>query len=174
MGSKKTDRGELLLLGVFGLFVIVFLLDIRTLPMEGKMLSYILAPFIFGLLFLCTLRVLVPAGKAEAVAGSGDLEPSSILLEEKEEMKGELQKREANRRFFMTAGAGLFLFIAITLLGFYLGSGLLLLIWFISFRRIDLKTVGITLLTPLLLYLCFEVLLDMGLPQGALFKWIGF
>jgi hypothetical protein len=74
----------------------------------------------------------------------------------------------------MTIGAGLFLFIAIYLLGFYFGSGLMLLIWFLSFRRIGPKTMGITILTPLLLYLSFEVLLDMGLPQGALFRWFGF
>jgi hypothetical protein len=174
MGYKKTDRGELLLLGVFGLFTIVFLLDIRTLPMEGKMLSYILAPFIFGLLFLCTLRILTPPGKSKALSGPGDLEPSIIVSGEEEETRGEAEKRWAKRRFFMTVGMGLFLFVAITLLGFYLGSGFMLLVWFISIRRIDLKTLGITLLTPLILYLSFEVLLDMGLPQGALFKWIGF
>lgn len=173
MGSKKTERGELLLLGVFALFAIVYLLDIRTLPMEGKMLSYVLAPFIFGLLILCIRHVLAPPKKKRADE-VGDLEPSSILSGEAEEAKGEVQKREANKRFFMTLGAGLFLFIAIYLLGFYLGSGLMLLVWFVSFRRINMKTIGITILTPLLLYLSFEVLLDMGLPQGALFKWFGF
>ena len=174
MGSKKTERGELLLLGVFGLFAIVFLLDIRSLPMEGKMLSYVLAPFIFGLLFLCMLHVLAPPKKKKAAAELGDFEPSAVLLGEAEEKKGGAQRQEANKRFFMTVGAGLFLFIAIYLVGFYLGSGLMLLIWFLSFRRINLKTMGITIFTPLLLYLSFEVLLDMGLPQGAFFKWFGF
>jgi len=174
MGSKKPERGELLLLGVFGLFAIVYLLDIRSLPMEGKMLSYVLAPFIFGLLILCIRQVLAPPEKKRAATELRDLEPSSILSGEIEEARGEVQKRDANKRFFMTLGAGLFLFIAIYLLGFYLGSGLMLLVWFVSFRRIDLKTIGITVLTPLLLYLSFEVLLDMGLPQGALFEWFGF
>ena len=173
MGSKKTEMGELLLLGVFGLFAVVDLLDIRSLPMEGKLLSYVLAPFIFGLLFLCTLHALASRRKKQAVTEPGDLEPSALLSGETEETKEGARKREANKRFFMTVGAGFFLFIAIYMLGFYLGSGLMLLIWFLSFRKIDLKTMGITILTPLLLYLSFEVLLDMGLPQGALFEWFG-
>jgi hypothetical protein len=173
MGSKKTERGELLLLGVFGLFAVVYLLDIRSLPMEGKMLSYVLAPFIFGLLFLCIRHVLVPPKKKRADE-AGDLGPSAALLGETEETKGGAQRQEANKRFFMTLGAGLFLFAAICLVGFYFGSGLMLLVWFLSFRRINLNTMGITILTPLLLYLSFEVLLDMGLPQGALFEWFGF
>ena len=173
MGNEKADRGELFLLGVFGLFAVVYLLDIRTLPLEGKMLSYVLAPFIFGLLFLCIRHVLVPPKKKRADE-VGDLGPSSILSGGAEEGKGRAQRQEANKRFLMTVGAGLFLFIAIYLVGFYLGSGLMLLVWFVSFRRINLKTIGITILTPLLLYLSFEVLLDMGLPQGALSEWLGF
>jgi hypothetical protein len=171
MGNKKSERGELFLLGVFGLFVIVYLFDIRSLPMEGKMLSYVLAPFIFGTLLLCFFHALVPSKSKKTTPDLGD--PDGEASKE-EVQKGPGAGGGANRRFLMTLAGGLFLFLSISMLGFYLGSGLMLLIWFVMFKKIDLKTIGVTLLTPLLLYVSFEVVLDMGLPQGALFEWLGF
>ncbi len=135
------------------------------------MLSYVLAPFICGALLICLFHALVPS-KSKMIAP--DLEEPEGRVSEEKVQKDPISGGEANRRFLMTLGGGLFLFLSIYMLGFYLGSGLMLLIWFVMFKRMDLKTIGVTVLTPLLLYVSFEVVLDMGLPQGALLKWLGF
>ena len=170
MGKKKRDKGEFILLGFLGLFIIVYLIDISSLPMEGKLLSYVLAPFIFLTIILCLYSALVPSKKEEDTFE--DL-LTHASHPEKEQEKKRIKKREttaATRRLYKTAAMGTFLFGSIYLLGFYLGSGVMLLVWFSIFKRINLTTLLITVLTPLLIYLPFEKLLDMGLPKGALFE----
>jgi len=175
MGKKKRDKGEFILLGFFGIFIVVYLIDISRLPMEGKLLSYVLAPFIFLTIILCLYSALAPSKKEEEETFEDLLTHASHP--EKEEEKKRIKKREttaASKRLYKTAAIGTFLFGSIYLLGFYLGSGVMLLVWFSIFKRINLTTLLITVLTPLLIYLPFEKLLNMGLPKGALFQWLGY
>ena len=176
MGNKKRDKGEFILLGFLGLFLIVYLIDISRLPMEGKLLSYVLAPFILLTLCLCLYSALVPSKKKEEEDTFEELltHASHPDDEQGKKRKKKSESTAATRRLYKTATMGTFLFGSIYLLGFYLGSGTMLLVWFLIFKRINLTTILITVLTPLFLYLPFEKLLDIGLPEGALFKWLGF
>ena len=163
MGKRGIEKGELVLLGVFALFVIAYLWDIRNLPVEGKMLSYMAAPLILVTLLLCIRGVFAAAKRAKT--------------EEPEEGKTEEDTPEhssATWRFYMTIAAGLFMFAGIYLIGFYLGSGLMMIVWFAVFRKLNAGTISLSIATPLLLFLTFEKLLDMGLPSGELFSWLGF
>lgn len=173
MSKKKAEPAELVLLGGFAVFVLAFVWDIRGLPLDGKLLSYLVAPFALGLIGFRTVAALRPrkAGPGREVEYFPEPEePSSeeeLTLEERE------GKRAAQRCFLLTIGMSVFLFAAIALVGFYWGSGLTLLAWFACFKRITRGTLLTTVLTPLLLYLAFERLLEMGLPKGALFTWLG-
>ena len=174
MGKKKAERAELILLGVFAAFVLAFVWDIRGLPLDGKLLSYIVAPFALGLIVFRSIAALRPR--------KADLGLEIALFVEEEEMPSleetptpeEMErKRAGQRRFHLTIGMSVFLFVSIALFGFYWGSGLMLLAWFAFFKRITRGTLLTTILTPLLLYLAFEKALEMGLPKGALFTWLG-
>ena len=81
---------------------------------------------------------------------------------------GKLDEKAANIRQVKAFGLSAFLFISIYFLGFYLGSGLMLLVWFWVYKRITLTNMIITVLTPLVLYLIFEWLIDFGLYEGLL------
>src|SRR5574340_615736 len=106
MEKKRIEKGELILLGFFALFAAAFLFDIRTLPMEGKMLSYLAAPFILLVLILCVWDVFKASKKASA--GS----------EEESEKHDDSERKQARFRFKLTIAAGLFMFASIYLLGF--------------------------------------------------------
>ncbi|MBI4632555.1 MAG: tripartite tricarboxylate transporter TctB family protein [Deltaproteobacteria bacterium] len=160
MGKRGVEKGELVLLGVFALFVIMFLWDIRTLPVEGKMLSYLAAPFILVATLLC-VRGVFAAAKRNAAENGGGAEA---------DVK---EHGSAAWRFYLTIGAGLFMFGGIYLIGFYLGSGLMMLVWFAAFRKLNAGSIALSIGLPLLLYLTFEKLLEMGLPAGQLFGWLG-
>ncbi|MDP2268309.1 MAG: tripartite tricarboxylate transporter TctB family protein, partial [Deltaproteobacteria bacterium] len=83
------------------------------------------------------------------------------------------EHKSATWRFYITISAGFFMFAGIYLVGFYLGSGLMMLVWFAVFRRLNAGTITLSIATPLLLFLTFEKLLDMGLPSGELLSWLG-
>lgn len=173
MSKKKAEAAELVLLGGFAVFVLAFVWDIRGLPLDGKLLSYLIAPCALGLIGFRTVAALRPrkAGPEPGVEFFPEVEEASSEEElTPEEREG---KRAGQSRFLMTIGMSAFLFIAIALVGFYWGSGLMLLTWFICFKRIARGTLLTTVLTPLLLYLAFEKFLEMRLPQGALFTWLG-
>lgn len=163
MGKRGVEKGELALLGVFASFVVLFLWDIRNLPMEGKMLSYMAAPFILITMLLC-IRGVLKASKIKKTEG----------LEEGEAEEDKPEHSSATWRFNMTIAAGLLMFTGIYLIGFYLGSGLMMIVWFAVFRKLNAGTISLSIGTPLLLFLTFEKLLDMGLPAGELFSWLGF
>ncbi len=162
MEKKGVEKGELALLGVFAVFVLLYLWDIRSLPMEGKMLSYLAAPFILITMLLSVRSAL--EGQKKKKRGAG---------EEKAGEGGNVQS-SATWRFCMTIGAGLFMFVGIYLVGFYLGSGLMMLVWFAAFRKLNVGSISLSLGIPLALFLVFEKLLDVGLPAGELFGWLGF
>lgn len=166
MEKRGIEKGELILLGVFALFVILYLWDIRNLPMEGKMLSYMAAPFILITMLLCIRGVFVASKRTKMEESEGG------ETEETEEDTPE--HSSASWRFYMTIAAGLFMFAGIYLIGFYLGSGLMMIVWFAVFRKLNAGTISLSIATPLLLFLTFEKLLDMGLPSGELLSWLGF
>jgi hypothetical protein len=161
MGKRGVEKGELGLLGGFALFVIMFLWDIRNLPVEGKMLSYLATPFVLITMFFCVRGVFATAKRRATEEG---------------ESAGEDVKEHssASWRFSMTIAAGFFMFAGIYLIGFYLGSGLMMLVWFASFRKLKAGSMALSIGLPLTLYLVFEKLLDMALPSGELFRWLGF
>ncbi len=163
MSNKKIEKGELFLLGFFALFVAVFLFDIRNLPLEGKMLSYLAAPFIVVTMLLSIRGAWKAAQENARVKGEG---------EEEREAAGDLP--QSSWRFLMTIFAGLFLFGSIYLIGFYLGSGVTLLLWFTLCKRLDKATAALIIGLPLGLYVTFETFLEMELPRGAIFAWLDF
>ena len=168
MEKKGGEKGELVLLGVFALFVMVFLWDIRSLPMEGKMLSYLAAPLILLTILLCVRGVF----KAEKKAKTAEPEVGEAV-DAVEAAEHKPEHSSATWRFNMTIAAGLFMFAGIYLIGFYLGSGLMMISWFAVFRKLNRGTITLSIATPLLLFLTFEKLLDMGLPSGELLSWLG-
>lgn len=168
MEKRRGEKGEFVLLTTFALFVVAFLLDIRDMPMEGKFLSYLVTPFIAGLILLCAVLAATPAKEAKTHEG---LEGPEAQTERRHEIDD--VRRVARGRLVTTIAMACLLFAGILLFGFYLGSGLFLLVWFIVFRKLGRATLAITLLGPSLLYVIFEVLLDIGLPSGAFFTWLG-
>jgi hypothetical protein len=173
MEKAKLEIGELALLGTIGAFVVGFLLDIRGLPMEAKLLSYIAGPIALGLILFCAGKAFATGKKQETYYGSTVSQGTEDTLERREAALAEDRERRQGRlRMSLTGGMALFLLASIALIGFYFGSGLMLLIWFLCFKRINRSTLAITVLMPVLLYVCFETLLDMGLPKGALVEWL--
>jgi hypothetical protein len=144
---EKIEIGEFILLGVMLSFVFLFLYDIRVLPLEGKFLSYLLAPFIVLCAGICLRDAWIRAKKTK-------------------------EEKALKWPFFVTIGGGFFLFFSIYFMGFYLGSGLFLLLWFLVFKKITRATVTLIIALPLFLYLSFEVFLDMGLPKGVFWAWL--
>ena len=155
--KKKKDYGELILLGIFTLFIIAFLIDIHDLPYQAKLLTYILTPFIFIFLVYCTVQ---------AVRSGGEPKGRS-----KKSLLPALDEKTATMRQVKAFGLYLFLFISIYIFGFYWGSGLMLAVWFRVYNRITKTTVMITIATPVILYLIFTVLIDFGLHEGVLITW---
>ena len=156
--KKKKNYGELILLAVFALFIIAFLVDIHDLPYQAKLLTYILAPFIFIFLGYCTVQAIRSDDKPK-----GRKEKSTFP---------ELDQKSALRRQVKAFGMSLFLFISIYILGFYWGSGLMLAVWFGIYKKVTKTTVIITIATPVILYLIFTVLIDFGLHEGVLITWL--
>jgi hypothetical protein len=152
--GQKKDIGEYILLGIFALFVIAFLIDIHDLPYPAKILTYILTPFIGVLLVYCVVSTVRQPAKPDERKSQVD--------------SGKLDEKAANIRQVKAFGLSAFLFVSIYVLGFYLGSGLMLLVWFWAYKRITLTNMIITVLTPLGLYLIFERLIDFGLYEGLL------
>jgi len=156
--KKKKDYGELILLGIFTLFIIAFLIDIHDLPYQAKLLTYILTPFIFIFLVYCTVQ-----------AVRSEVEPKG---RKNKSLLPVLDEKAAIMRQVKAFGLYLFLFISIYVFGFYLGSGLMLAVWFRVYNRITKTTVIITVATPVILYLIFTVLIDFGLHEGVLITWL--
>jgi len=175
--SQRVEKGELILLGIFGAFMITYLVDIHDLPWEATVLSYILSVFILGLLLALFLSALISLRK------TGPRKQDSDRISKTHETKtinkaelGRADKREKNKietfRLYKSMSMGILLFASIFIFGFYVGSGVMLLIWFLIFRKINLTTITITVATPLLLYVTFRVLMDFGLHEGQLFLWL--
>lgn len=162
MTRSQTTRpkGELALLGVFALFLVAYLVDIRSLPMEGKILSYVLAPPLVLLLALCAGQALLPRKKA---AEGKDVPRVRSPEADTDEEAADLPAPLGLGR---TITMGAVLFVSIFLFGFYFGTGLMLLAWFLLFRRFNLTTAIITVVTPLLLYVLFEHVMYVGLYEG--------
>ena len=158
MTDKKKDYGELILLGIFSLFIIAFLIDIHDLPYQAKLLTHILTPFIFCFLVYCTVAAVRSVSKPK----DPKKKPSLSASDEK----------EALIRQIKAFALYLFLFISIYILGFYWGSGLLLVVWFWVYKRMTKTSILITLATPVILYLIFTVLIDFGLHEGVLITWL--
>lgn len=174
MKKARVETGELALLGTFGVFVAGFLFDIRELPTEGKLLSYIAGPIALALIVLCAWKALLPGRKREVYYGyevSQDVEETPARREA--DAKEVREREQGRRRMWLTGGMSLFMFAGITLVGFYASSGLMLLLWFLIIKRVNKSTMALTVLMPVLLYVCFETLLDMGLPKGAILGWLG-
>jgi hypothetical protein len=167
--SAPAKRGEFILLGVFGAFIAIYLFDVRRLPMEGKILSYVLALPMIGFLVACTVAALRPRKKAsedeysleESGEGAEEPEPAEAPAETATEDQAALG---LGRTILM----GCVLFGCIFLFGFYFGSGLMLLAWFALFRRLSVTTIIITVATPSLLYVLFEHVMPVGLYEGYL------
>jgi hypothetical protein len=158
VAEKKRDYGELILLGIFALFIIAFLIDINDLPYQAKLLTHILTPFIFCFLVYCSVAAFRSIGKTE----DREKKPSLSASDEK---KAIIRQVKAFALY-------LFLFISIYILGFYWGSGLLLVVWFWVYKRRTKTSIFITVATPLILYLIFTVLIDFGLHEGVLITWL--
>ena len=171
MGTPSTRRpkGELILLGVFGLFIVSYLIDVARLPMDAKILPYVLAPPLIILLLVCAAQVLRPKRRKEGelppLAGEDARVPSKAAAEEAPAEEG-----PAPLGLGRTIAMGCVLYGSIFLFGFYLGSGLMLLIWFAYFKKLNLTTLIITVATPLVLYLSFEILMAYGLYEGLVFE----
>lgn len=166
MVRSRTTRpkGELVLLGVFALFLAAYLVDIHSLPIEGKILSYVLAPPLVLFLLICAAQVLLPRKRPAEVEDVPRVRgPGADADEEAADLPAPLGLGR-------TIGMGVVLFVSIFLLGFYFGTGLMLLAWFLLFRRFNVVTAIITVVTPLLLYVLFEHLMYVGLYEGYLIE----
>lgn len=176
--GKEQEMGEFILLGVFCLFMIAYLIDIHDLPWEAIILSYILSPFILGLALFFLLSALFWKKKSKSDA------PQSLKSEELLKMELTLSEGESNddvneeknkietRRLYKSLSMGCLLFASIFIFGFYFGSGVMLLIWFLLFKKINLTTMIITVTSPLLLYLIFEVFIEFGLYEGQVIQYL--
>ena len=161
MGSPTArPKGELIMLGLFGLFLAAYLVDIQRLPMEGKIFSYVLAPFLIGFLLWCAFRAVFPRQKPSEEAEL----PS--MTEEGTGEEGAEEVRAAPLGLIRTIVMACVLYASIYLFGFYFGTGLMLLLWFALFKRLDLTTVIISVATPLVLYVVFEHVMLFGLYEG--------
>lgn len=163
------NKGELVLLAIFALFTATYLIKISALPIEGRILSYLLAPFIFGLLCFCFYRSFSPA-QTEKELQKNETNFLSDRTEIKYPHKTNVKKEE--KRLFRAMAMSCFLLLAIFLLGFYIGSGLMLLIWFLVFKKFNIKTIAIIVVSPLLLYVIFELIISFGLYEGFIFTYI--
>ena len=175
MKSGK-GKGELILLGIFALFMIIYLVDINDLPSEATILSYLLSPFILGILAWHFVLSLSPVRKTE-IAKTGDLDES----QKTEGGNQEITSTEADRkktapeeiRLYKALAMACFLVLSIYFLGFYVGSGIMLFLWFLLFRKLGLATIIISVATPFILYAIFTLLLDFGLYEGQIFMYSG-
>lgn len=169
MGTPSArPKGELILLGIFGLFIASYLVDVASLPMDAKILPYVLALPLILLLLVCAGQAVLPKKKAK----EGELPP--LKEEEKpseaDEVAAPEEELPAPLGLGRTIVMGFVLYACIYLFGFYLGSGLMLLIWFVTFRKLTRTTLIITIATPLVLYLSFEVLMAYGLYEGLVIE----
>lgn len=159
MERIRRAQGELVLLGVFTAFIVAFLWDIRGLPLEGKLLSYIAAPIALLLIGYRAFRALVPSKDP----GSGEAEYWGDISE---------TKPKSRKRMYLTVGYMLGVFGSVCLLGFYFGIGVMLLLWFVAARRLTVSTVAVAVGMPTLLYGILELFLEVGLPKGFLLTWL--
>jgi hypothetical protein len=168
--TPTRPRGEFILLGVFALFLASYLVDVYRLPMDAKILPYVLAPPLIVLLLVCAVKAALPRGKAQdkglpPLAGGESAAPGKSADEPLPAEAG-----PGPLGLGRTITMGLVLFGCIFLFGFYFGSGLMLLIWFAFFKRLNVTTLIITVATPLVLYASFELLMSVGLYPGLLIE----
>ena len=159
-------RGEIILLALFGSFIVLYLFEVRDVPAEGTILSYLLAPLLIVLLVACAIQA-VASRKRSASDEPAAEEVEESLLEDTGE-KEAIRKSRLTKTIIMCV----VLYACIFLFGFYLGSGLMLLLWFVAFKRLNRTTLVITAAAPLTLYLVFEVGMYFGLYEGIVIEYL--
>ncbi|MDF1553641.1 MAG: tripartite tricarboxylate transporter TctB family protein [Deferrisomatales bacterium] len=168
--SAPAQRGEFILLALFGSFIFLYLFEIREVPMEGKILSYLLAPLLIGLLATCAIQAVVSRRRSATVTNDRADEPGgeeAALL-----APSPAADRVRKARLTKTVVLGVVLYACVWLFGFYYGSGLMLLAWFAAFQRLNRTTLVITAVTPVVLYLLFEVVMQYGLYEGIVIEYL--